>query len=103
MSGLPASPADLVAMPEGGITSRVLVKTAHGNTTMFAFDGGQALSEHTSPFDALVVVLEGTFAITVGGRRADAAAGTITQLPGGVPHAVEALEPSRMLLVMHRP
>jgi quercetin dioxygenase-like cupin family protein len=102
-TGIAMPAAELVAMPEQGIASRVLVKTPAGNTTLFAFDAGQGLTEHTSPFDALVVVLVGAFALTVGGQRTEAAAGSICLMPGGVPHAVEAMAPSRMLLVMHRP
>ena len=94
--------ATLVTPTEGGIASRVLAKTAGGNVTLFAFDAGPGLEEHTSPFDALVVVLEGALALTIGGARVAATPGTIVRMPGGVPHALEAPEPTRMLLVMLR-
>lgn len=92
----------LVASPEHGITSRVLAKNGGGTVTMFAFDAGEALSEHTAPFDALVVVVDGTFRLTIGGTPVEAATGTIVRMPADVPHAVEAVEPSRMLLIMLR-
>ncbi len=92
--------AELVVPTPDGIASRILSKTPGGNVTLFAFDGGQGLTEHTSPYDALVYVVEGHFVLTIGGLPVDVTAGRIVQMPGGVPHAVEALEPSRMLLMM---
>ena len=91
---------ELVISTPGGIASRILGKTSGGNLTLFAFDAGQGLTEHTSPFDAFVVVLEGAFVLTIGGARVDAGAGTIVRMPAGVPHGVEASSASRMLLVM---
>ena len=73
--------ADLIAPSEHGITSRVLAKNAGGNVTLFAFDAGEGLSEHTAPFDALVVVLDGSLSLTIGGRPFDAVPGTI--VPAG--------------------
>ena len=70
--------------------------------TLFAFDAGQGLEEHTSPFDALVLVLEGALALTIGGADVHATPGTIVRMPGGVPHALEAPVPARMLLIMLR-
>jgi quercetin dioxygenase-like cupin family protein len=92
----------LVTPTPGGIASRVLSRTSGGNVTLFAFDGGQGLEEHTSPFDALVLVLEGAMALTIGGEKVAAAPGTMVLMPGGVPHALEASAPTRMLLVMLR-
>jgi quercetin dioxygenase-like cupin family protein len=92
----------LVVPTARGIASRVLAKTAGGNVTLFAFDAGQGLEEHSSPFDALVVVLEGSLSLTIGGKRVLAAPGTIVRMPGGVPHALHAAQPARMLLVMLR-
>ena len=94
--------ADLLAYADHGIASRVLAKSGGGNVTLFAFEQGQALSEHTSPFDALVLVLEGAMALTIGGRPVEAGAGTVTRLPAGVPHALDARVRTRMLLVMLR-
>jgi quercetin dioxygenase-like cupin family protein len=92
--------ADLVVPTPGGIASRILAKSAGGNITLFAFDANQGLTEHSSPFDALVLVLEGRLALTIGGSPIEAPAGTVVNMPAGVPHAVDALEPTRMLLMM---
>ena len=94
--------AKLVTQTERGIASRVLARTAGGNVTLFAFDAGQGLEEHTSPFDALVLVLEGALDLRIGGAGVRATPGTIVRMPGGVPHALDAPEPTRMLLVMLR-
>ena len=84
------------------IASRVLAKTSGGNITLFAFDAGQGLTEHTSPFDALVMVLEGALTLTIGGAPVRATPGTIVRMPADVPHALDAAEPARMLLIMLR-
>jgi quercetin dioxygenase-like cupin family protein len=94
--------AALVNPTENGIASRVLARTGGGNVTLFAFDAGQGLEEHTSPFEALVLVLEGALALRIGGEPVRATPGTIVRMPGGVPHALDAPEPTRMLLVMLR-
>jgi quercetin dioxygenase-like cupin family protein len=94
--------ADLIVPTERGIASRVLAKTPGGNVTLFAFDAGEGLSEHTAPFDALVVVLEGSMALTIGGRPVAAVPGTIVRMPANIPHAVDATTMSRMLLIMLR-
>lgn len=90
----------LITPTPGGIASRVLAKKAGGNVTLFAFDGGQGLTEHTTPYDAMVLVLEGRIVLTIGGGPVDAVPGSVVVMPGNVPHAVEAAEASRMLLIM---
>ena len=97
-----ASAADLVAIQPGAVVSRTLVKKPTGTVTAFAFDAGEGLSEHTAPFDALVVVLEGSMRLTIGGRPVEAVPGTIVRMPANVPHALDAFVASRMLLVMLR-
>ena len=92
----------LISPTDRGIASRVLAKSAAGSVTLFAFDAGESLSEHTAPFDALVLVLDGALALTIGGERVDARPGTIVRMPAGVPHAVDATAASRMLLIMLR-
>jgi quercetin dioxygenase-like cupin family protein len=92
----------LVTPTEQGIASRVLARTTGGNVTLFAFDGGQGLTEHTSPYDALVMVLSGALTLTIGGAEVKAVPGTIVRMPATVPHAVDAPEPARMLLIMLR-
>ena len=103
---LPAAEAlslnSLITPTEAGIASRVLARTTGGNVTLFAFDAGQGLTEHTSPFEAFVLVLEGTLKLTVGGDAVTAGAGTIVRLPANVAHALDAADAVRMLLVMLR-
>ena len=105
-SSLPAAEAlsldALVSTTPHGIASRVLAKTAGGNLTLFAFDAGEGLTEHTTPFDALVLVLDGALTLTIGGAPVLAVPGTIVRMPAQVPHAVQADQPARMLLVMLR-
>ena len=92
----------LVTPTTQGIASRVLARTAAGNITLFAFDAGEELSEHTTPFDALVLTLSGSLLLTIGGKEVRTAPQTIVRMPANVPHAVQAAEASRMLLVMLR-
>jgi quercetin dioxygenase-like cupin family protein len=94
--------ATLITPTEQGISSRVLAKTTGGTVTLFAFDAGQELSEHSAPFDALVMVLAGVLDLTIGHRPLRAVAGSIVRMPANVPHAVSAPEPARMLLTMLR-
>ena len=77
---------------------------AHGsrNVTLFAFDVGEELSEHTAPFDALALTLSGSLVLAIGGRDVRTAPQTIVLMPANVPHAVHATEASRMLLIMLR-
>jgi quercetin dioxygenase-like cupin family protein len=94
--------AALVDYQEGGIVSRTLYKQAPGTLTLFAFDAGQQLSEHTAPFDAFVQVLDGSVRLTIGGETVLASTGEMVLMPAGVPHAVAAPERFKMLLVMFR-
>jgi quercetin dioxygenase-like cupin family protein len=68
--------------------------------TLFAFDGGQELSEHSAPFDAYVQILEGEAALVIGGTAVAARAGSLVRMPAGVPHAVRAVTAFKMLLIM---
>jgi len=99
-SGEALSLSSLVASTADGIASRILARTSGGNLTLFAFDAGQGLTEHTSPFEALVMVLEGACTLTIGGVPVRATPGTVVRMPAAVPHAVEASEATRLLLVM---
>jgi quercetin dioxygenase-like cupin family protein len=92
----------LITPTEQGIASRVLAKAAGGSITLFAFDSAQGLAEHTSPFDALVLVREGSLMLTIGGTAVRAMPGTIVRMPAGIPHSLEALDECRMLLIMLR-
>jgi quercetin dioxygenase-like cupin family protein len=106
MKPLPGAQAlsltSLVTPTEEGIASRVLAKIPGGNLTMFAFDAGQGLTEHSSTFDAFVIVTEGAVTLTIGGTPVQATPGTIVRMPANVPHAVEAIERTRLLLIMLR-
>jgi quercetin dioxygenase-like cupin family protein len=90
----------LITPTEHGIASRILTKNTAGSLTLFAFDAGQGLTEHTSPFEALVMVLEGEMTLTIGGSPVQAMPGSIVRMPPHVPHALEAPVATRMLLVM---
>jgi quercetin dioxygenase-like cupin family protein len=92
----------LVTPTARGIASRVLARTAAGNITLFAFDAGEELSEHTTPFDALALTLSGELVLTIGGTDVVATPQTVVRLPANVPHAVRAAAASRMLLIMLR-
>jgi quercetin dioxygenase-like cupin family protein len=98
-----ALPLDSLITPTGkGIASRVLARSAAGNITLFAFDAGEELSEHTAPFDALVLTLSGTLTLTIAGVPVRAMPQTVVVMPANVPHAVHAPEAARMLLIMLR-
>jgi len=101
-AGQPVDPAALVEYQPGAIVSRALVQKPGATITLFAFDEGQNLSEHTAPFDALIWVLDGTAEIELAGEPAQVAAGRMIRLPADVPHAVRARERFKMLLVMIR-
>ncbi len=104
--GMPAAEAvaltDLAAYQEGAIVSRTLVKTNGGTVTLFAFDQGQALSEHTAPFDALVQVLDGEAELVIGGKAVLVGPGKTVLMPANIPHAVNATQRLKMLLTMVR-
>ncbi|PXZ03547.1 cupin domain-containing protein [Gilliamella apicola] len=102
---IPAQALNLVSLvneTEQGIASRILAKTSGGNLTLFAFDKGQGLSEHSAPFDALVMVLEGQLNLIIDGKPVNAEPGTIVRMPANIPHAVEAPTKAKMLLIMLR-
>jgi quercetin dioxygenase-like cupin family protein len=92
----------LITPTAQGIASRVLARSAAGNITLFAFDAGEELSEHTAPFDALVLTLSGALTLTIGGVNVLTSPQTIVLMPADVPHAILAHEPSRVLLIMLR-
>ncbi len=92
--------AGLVGYQEGSIISREIVSRPAGTVTAFAFDEGEQLSEHTAPFDAMVIGLDGRADITIGGARHRIKAGQMLIMPAGVPHALEAATRFKMLLVM---
>jgi quercetin dioxygenase-like cupin family protein len=93
---------DLVNYQEGTVVSRTLLKHATGTVTVFAFDAGQRLSEHTAAFDALVHMLDGKAEIIISDKPYRLEAGEVILLPANRPHALAALTPFKMLLTMIR-
>ncbi len=85
---------------EDSIVSKILLKKETGNITLFAFDAGQGLTEHTSPFDALIQCIDGKIEIKVGGENFSVSSGDILRLPASVPHGLKAVEKSKMILTM---
>ncbi len=94
--------ADLLENADGSIVSRTLADKKAGTITLFAFAEGQGLSEHSAPFDAFVQVVDGELELTIGGQEVRAKTGEIVVMPADVPHALRAISPSKMLLVMIR-
>ena len=98
----PVTPLGLAGYQEGAVVSRTLLKRAGGTITLFAFDEGQSLSEHTAPFDAVAHVLEGHADIIISGTPVKVSAGEMVLLPANQPHAVHASTRFKMLLAMIR-
>ncbi len=98
----PRALADLVHYQAEAIVSRVLVKRPAGSITVFAFDAGQELSEHTAPFDAVVSVLDGEAEIAIAGTPHRVGAGEAIFMPANTPHALRAVSRFRMMLAMIR-
>ena len=98
----PIDLAALVAYGAGAVVSRTLAENEVGTLTLFAFDAGQGLSEHSVPFDAIVQILDGQAELTIGGEPVTAAAGQMVLMPANVPHAVKAPQRFKMLLTMFR-
>ena len=94
--------AELLQYQDGSIVSRVLLKNKGGTVTLFAFDVGEGLSEHTAPFDALVVVTDGEAEVQIAGESFRVRQGETIILPANRPHAVKALSRFKMLLIMIR-
>ena len=92
--------ADSGRYQEGSVVSRQLMKNGSGSVTLFNFGAGEGLSEHTTPHDALVMIVDGRARIELGGEAHDVASGEAILLPGGEPHAVHAPEAFTMALVM---
>lgn len=92
----------LLTVQPKAIVSRILLKQSGGSVTLFAFDAGQAVGEHTAPFDAMIHVLEGTAEVALGNDWHTVGAGESILLPANVPHAVRAPQAFKMLLFMLR-
>ncbi|NUN69025.1 MAG: cupin domain-containing protein [Bacteroidetes bacterium] len=94
------SPAASICYSDHAVVSKIVMKKPNGQVTLFAFDAGEELSEHTTPFDAMVQVVDGTAEIVIAGTPHTVPAGSAIIMPGGVPHAVKAPVPFMMLLTM---
>lgn len=91
---------DLISHRAGAVVSREILRGKSGGVTLFAFDRGQGLSEHTAPFDAMVMVLQGTALITISGHRCRVRKGETIIMPANKPHALKALGRFKMMLTM---
>ena len=94
--------AGLIEVQEDAVVSRALIDKKTGTVTLFAFDKGQGLSEHTAPFDALVFLLEGEAEVTISGIPLHAKQGEAVIMPANKPHSLKALRKFKMLLIMIR-
>lgn len=93
---------DSIEYSAGGIISKTILKKQTGNISVFSFDKGEALSEHTAPFDALIMAIDGKGEITIGGEPHVLTAGQNIIMPANIPHAVNATERFKMMLIMIR-
>ncbi len=100
--GMPIDTAGLVDYQAGSVVSRTIIKKKTGTVSIFAFEQGEGLSEHTAPFDALVMVLDGTAEITIAGKKLTAATGELVIMPANQPHALHAAKRFKMALIMIR-
>ena len=100
--GRPMELGHMVEYQEGAVVSRTIINKPAGTVTVFAFDKGEKLSEHTAPFDAMVHVLEGIAQIVISGKPFTVGAGQMIIMPANEPHALAAIERFKMLLIMIR-
>ena len=100
--GQAQSLAGLIEFSEDSVISKTLLDKSTGTLTLFSFAAGQGLSEHTSPYDATVYILEGKARIVIDGEPLEAAAGELVIMPANVPHSLSAEERFKMLLIMIR-
>lgn len=92
--------SDLVDYQEGSVVSRTVINQKTGTVTLFAFDKGEGLSEHTAPFDAMVYIIEGESEVTISGKPFHLKDGNMIIMPANEPHALKAITRFKMLLVM---
>ena len=91
---------ELIVYQQDSIVSRTLIKQKTGSVTLFAFDQGQTLSEHTTPFDAMAQILDGETEITLSGKSHHLKSGEMIIMPANVPHALKAVKKFKMVLIM---
>lgn len=102
VSGRPLPLSGLIGYQDGSIVSREILKKPAGTITVFAFDAGQGLSEHTAPYDAFVQILDGEAEVSIDGKAAAVKAGEAIIMPANKPHALQAVKRFKMMLVMIR-
>ena len=100
MTGSPSNLENLIAYQQDSVVSKTIVRKKTGTVTLFAFDKGQGLSEHTAPFEAIVYLVDGEAEITIAGKMQVVKKGELIILPANVPHALNAVRPFKMLLTM---
>jgi quercetin dioxygenase-like cupin family protein len=100
LAGRVLDPSGMVSCQPGAIVSKMLVYKKSGTITLFAFDKGEGLSEHTAPYDAILLVLEGEADVTIAGSAFSLIPGQLIIMPANVPHAVHAKTPCKMILTM---
>ena len=100
--GIPFNLEKEIEYADSSVVSKTLLNSLAGTVTLFSFDAGQGLSEHTAPFDAMVYLLDGKARITIGGNPQKVSSGEMLIMPASVPHALFAEKPFKMLLVMIR-
>ncbi|HRI45732.1 MAG: cupin domain-containing protein [Ignavibacteriaceae bacterium] len=89
-----------ISFQPASIVSKQIIKKPNGNVTLFSFDEGENLSEHTSPFDALVYIVEGKMSVTIGGEPVEVNSNEYLVMPADIPHGLKALMQTKMLLTM---
>jgi quercetin dioxygenase-like cupin family protein len=92
----------LVTYASGSVVSKTLIDRKIGTITLFSFDAGQGLSEHTAPFDAFVQIVDGTAEVTIDGAAQNVTTGEFIIMPANIPHSLKAIEKFKMMLVMIR-
>lgn len=102
LEAIPISLEDLIEYQEGAVVSREIMRKETGTVTIFAFDKGEGLSEHTAPFDAMVQVIDGRAEITISGNKNLVDEGDMIIMPANDPHALHAVEKFKMVLTMIR-
>ncbi len=100
LTGKPFDVAVALDYQDGAVVSREILKKSSGTVTLFAFDQGQGLSEHTAPFDALVQIVDGSAEITISGKSNRLKKGEMIIMPANEPHALKAVKKFKMILVM---
>jgi quercetin dioxygenase-like cupin family protein len=100
LKGKVLEPDDLIAYQDGSVVSRMLVYKPQGTITIFAFDAGEGLSEHTAPYDAIATIIDGEATITIAEKEFHLTAGQMIIMPADIPHAVMAVQRFKMVLTM---